>query len=167
MFHLFPWYRPGNISIGRESNPFSSLQNEINRVFDDFLNNGMQGTQLLPATWAANPLNAPAVDIVETDKSIKVEAELPGMDEDDVEVTINDNYLTIKGEKKASKEDKDENYVRRERYYGSCQRTIALPETANADKAKASFRKGVLWVEIPKKEEAVKPSKKLEIKHAA
>lgn len=109
----------------------------------------------------------PVVDIVENEKSFKVEAELPGMKQDDVEVTINDNYLTIKGEKKASKEDKDENYLRRERYYGSYQRTIALPETANADKAKATFKKGVLWVEIPKKAEAVKPSKKLEIREAA
>ena len=167
MFNILPWNHPSEISIRRNRNPFSSLQNEINRVFDDFFNNGFSESSLLPSSWTDDQLATPAVDIVENEKSFKVEAELPGMDQDDVEVTINDNYLTVKGEKKESKEDKDDNYVRRERYYGSYQRTISLPETANTDKAKATFKKGVLQVEIPKKEEAIKPSKKLEIKEAA
>lgn len=167
MFNILPWNHPNEISIRRSRTPFSSLQNEINRVFDDFFSNGFSESSLLPSSWTGDQLATPAVDIVENEKSFKVEAELPGMDQDDVEVTINDNYLTVKGEKKESKEDKDDNYVRRERYYGSYQRTISLPETANTDKAKATFKKGVLQVEIPKKAEAVKPSKKLEIKEAA
>lgn len=168
MFNILPWERPGNVSVRRGGNPFSSLQTEINRLFDDFFNNGgLQTSSLLPSSWAEEQEIIPAVDIVENDKSFKVEAELPGMKQDDVEVTINNNYLTIKGEKKASKEDKDVNYVRRERYYGSYQRTIALPETADADKAKATFKKGVLWIDIPKKAEAVKPSRKVQIKEAA
>ncbi|MCB2081683.1 MAG: Hsp20/alpha crystallin family protein [Rickettsiales bacterium] len=165
MFNIIPWDRPSSLSARRERNPFSSLQSEVNRAFDDFFNNGFEQS-LIPAAWTGNQMT-PAVDIIENDKSFKVEVELPGMKEDDVEVTINDSYLTIRGEKKESKEDKSENYVRRERYYGSYQRTVALPETVNTDKAKATFKKGVLWVEIPKKAEAVKPSKKLDIKTAA
>ncbi len=167
MFNILPWNHPNEINIRRNRTPIVSLQTEINRVFDDFFNNGFSETSLLPTSWKGDQLAAPVVDIVENEKTFKVEAELPGIDQDDVEVTVNDNYLTIKGEKKGSKEDKDEDYVRRERYYGSYQRTIALPETANADKAKATFKKGVLWVEIPKKKEAINPSKKLEIEAAA
>lgn len=161
MFNILPWERP--VSIRRNRTPFASLQNEINRLFEEFFDSE---SSFLPASWTGGA-HSPALDIIETDKSFKIEAELPGMDQDDVEVNINDNYLTIKGEKKAYKEDKDENYVRRERSYGSYQRTVALPETANADKAKATFKKGVLWVEIPKKAEAVKPSRKVEVKEAA
>ena len=167
MFNLLPWDRPRSLSIRREKNPVTSLQSDVNRLFDDFFNNGFEEHSLLPSAWSGDKLVTPAVDIVENDKNFKVEAELPGMDQDDVEVTINDSYLTVKGEKKESKEDKTDNYVCRERYYGSYQRTIALPDSANADKAKATFNKGVLQIEIPKKEEAIKPSKKLEIETAA
>jgi len=166
MFNIIPWDRPHNLNVKRERAPFSSLQSEINRLFDDFLTNGFERA-LLPAAWTGDQMLTPAVDIIENDKNFKVEIELPGMEESDVEVTINDNYLTIKGEKKESKHDKGENYVRRERYYGSCERAIALPETADTDKAKATFKKGVLWVDIPKKAGAVKPAKKLEIKAAS
>jgi HSP20 family protein len=166
MFSIAPWNHPSGINVRRENNPFSSLQNEINRVFEGFFND-FQSPSLLPSAWIESQMATPVVDIFENEKSFKVEAELPGIQQDDVEVTINDNYLTIKGEKKASKEDKEDNYVRRERYYGSYQRTIALPETADADKAKATFKKGVLWIEIPKKKEAIKPSRKVEIKEAA
>lgn len=163
-FNILPWERPSNVSI-RQGSPFSSLQDEINRVFSNFFS-GFGESSSLPSLMTSQNL-IPAVDIVETDESFRIEAELPGMKQEEVEVTINDSYLTIKGEKEASKEDKDKNYLRRERYYGSYQRTIALPETVNADKAKATFKKGVLWVEIPKKAEAVKPSRKLDIKQAA
>ncbi|MDB2414213.1 Hsp20/alpha crystallin family protein [Rickettsiales bacterium] len=165
-FNITPWNRFGNINVRKERSPFTSLNQEINQVFDDFFN-GFQNELPTSSLWAGNNLLTLPVDVIENDKSFKIEAELPGLKQEDVDVTINDNYLTIKAEKKASKEDKEDNYVRRERFYGSYQRTISLPETANADKAKASFKKGVLWVEIPKKEEAVKSSRKVEIKEAA
>jgi HSP20 family protein len=164
MFDILPWNHPSEINIRRNRAPLSSLQTEINRVFDDFFGSE---SSFLPASCKGDKLAAPIVDIVENDKSFKVEAELPGIHQDDIEVTVNEHYLTIKGEKKESKEDTDENYVRRERHYGSYQRTISLPETANTDKAKATFKKGVLWVEVPKKEEAIKPTKKLDSKAAA
>lgn len=166
MFKLNPWDHPRNVSIKKEGNSLSSLQNEVNRIFDNF-SNSFQSSWHLPSAWTGDQKISPLMDIVENDRSFKVEAELPGMDQDDVEVTVNDSYLTIKGEKRDSKEEKDDNYIRRERYYGSYLRTIALPETANTEKVKATFKKGVLWVEIPKKEEAVKPSRKIEIEQAA
>ena len=96
-----------------------------------------------------------------------MKAELAGMQPEDVEVNVTDGFLTIKGEKKEEKEEKDENYLRRETSYGSFQRTIALPETANTEKAEATFRNGVLSIEVPKKAEAVQKPKKLQIKKAA
>lgn len=159
MFNILPWERP--VNIRRERHSLSSLQNEINQVFDEFFSG-------LNASWTSDKkMLTPVIDIIENDKNFKLEAELPGMDQDDIEVSVNDNFLTIKGEKNAYKEDKDENYVRRERSYGSYLRTITLPDTADGDKAKATFKKGVLWVEIPKKAAAIKPAKKLEIKSAA
>lgn len=166
MFNIIPWNHSSNLSAKRETTPISYLQNEVNRLFEDFFSD-FQSPSILSSAEANGKSLAPAVDIVENDKSFKVEVELPGMDQDDVEVTINDNYLTIKGEKQTSKENKDENYIRRERYYGSYQRTIALPETVNADKAKATFNKCILCIDVPKKEEAIKPSRNVDIKEAA
>jgi HSP20 family protein len=109
------------------------------------------------------PENDISVDIEETDKGYKVSAELPGMDKDHVDISISDRYLTIKGEKKEEKEEKESNYIYRERYFGSVERSLYLPENADGDKAKASFNKGVLIIEIPKKEGAA-TKKKIEVK---
>ena len=165
-FNLTPRSRPSNINIRKERSGFPSLRNEINNVFDDFFSDFQSDLPSL-SLWSEDQALTLPVDIVETDNGFKIEAELPGMKQEDVEVTVNDGYITIKGEKKSSKEDKGENYVRRERYYGTYQRTISLPENANEDKAKASFKKGVLWVEIPKKEGSVKKARKLDIKDTA
>ncbi|GHB42325.1 heat-shock protein [Pseudovibrio japonicus] len=164
MVNILPWQRSNNLNIRKERTPFSSLQGEINRVFDDFFNNGFPDMPNFPSALAKEHMLAPAVDIIEDDKGFKIEAELPGLTQDDVDVTITDSYLTIKGHKEDTKETKSENFVHRERYSGAYQRTIALPETVNADKANASFDKGLLRIEIPKKTEAVKQAKKLEIK---
>lgn len=165
-FNLIPWNRPHNNNVRRERTPYPSLQNEINRVFDDFFGND-QTSSLLTSAWHDGQLLSPVVDILETENSLKVEAELPGIEEGDIEVTVNENYLILKGEKKESKEEKEENYVRRERYYGAYERTIALPETADTEGVKATFNNGILSIEIPKKEEAVKKSRKVEISSAA
>jgi HSP20 family protein len=152
-----PWqHRPDKAS--KSGNIFSSLQGEINRLFDDFFEDS-------PALIASKSI-LPAIDITENDKCFKVEAELPGLEEKDVEVDINDNYLTIKGEKKTSSEDKGENFIRQERYYGNYQRVIALPTSVNSNEAKATFKKGVLSIEIPKKPESVIKSRKLEIQES-
>ncbi len=154
-----PWAHNENINIRKTDNTFSLLQNEINKLFNNFF-------EERPSFWTNNEI-APAVDIIENDKSFIIEVELPGLDQKDISVDINDAYLTIKGEKKISKENESENYIRQERYYGNYQRVIALPETADANKANATFKKGVLLIDILKKAEAIAKSKKLEIKEAA
>src|SRR3990170_3053511 len=97
---------------------------------------------------------APAVDIYETENSIVLKAELPGIDPKDVEVRVEDNTLYLKGERKFEKETKDENYHRVERWYGSFARSFALPNSIDADKVAAEYKDGLLTLTLPKREEA-------------
>ena len=105
----------------------------------------------------------PAFDISENDKEYAVVAELPGIDEKDLEVTLSDGILSVKGEKKQEKEEKDEMYHRVERCYGSFQRSFRIPGNVEDDKVDAIYKDGVLKLTIPKSEE--KKAKKIEIKH--
>jgi HSP20 family protein len=105
------------------------------------------------------------MDIAETDKDIEITAELPGLEEKDVQVNVADNVLTIKGEKKAEKEQKDKNYHMVERSYGSFYRALDLPAGVNADAIKATLANGVLKVTVPKP--AAAQAKKVEVKTAA
>jgi HSP20 family protein len=156
------------IPVGREragnglSNPFVSLQREVDRLFDDF-------TRGFPALTAfggnGNGSLMPSVDVTETDKEIEITAELPGLEEKDVQINVADNVLTIRGEKKAEKEEKDKNYRLVERSYGSFERSLELPAGVNADAISASIAKGVLKVTVPKPAPA--QSKKVEVKSAA
>ena len=146
-------------SVARSDNPFMSLQREIDRLFDDFT----RGFPALPSGGAAELL--PNVDVTETDKQIEITAELPGLEEKDVQINVSDNLLTIKGEKNAEKEQKDKNYRLVERSYGSFSRTLELPAGVNADQIKASIAKGVLTVTVPKPAPA--QTKKIEVKAAA
>jgi HSP20 family protein len=131
---------------------FDSLRKNINSLFDDFFS--LTPTSMFEFDWS------PSIDVEEDDKSIRVKAEVPGIDEKDLKVTLENNVLTIKGEKKEEiqKEDKNSRYVVSERRFGSFQRSIALPEGIKADNIKANFKKGVLHIEIPK-DETVKPHK--------
>ncbi len=99
------------------------------------------------------------VDIGETDRDVEITAELPGMDENDIEVLLHDDVLTIKGEKKSTKEDKTRDYHISERRYGGFQRSFRMPEGADAGKLKASFIKGVLTIKCPKTRTAAKTRK--------
>ena len=154
---LIPVGRQRNVA--RIDNPFISLQNEIDRLFENFttgfpmLGNGMANVSL------------PTMDIAETDKDIEITAELPGLEEKDVQINMSDNVLTIRGEKKAEKEQKDKNYRLVERSYGAFERSLELPEGVNADAIKASIDKGVLKVVVPKPAPA--QVKKIEVKSAA
>jgi HSP20 family protein len=144
----------------RESNPFGSLQREIDRLFDDFsrgfagFGNGLSVQGLVPS-----------MDVTETDKQIELTAELPGLEEKDVKVNVADGVLTISGEKKAEKEEKDKNYRMVERSYGAFSRTLDLPEGVDPGAIKATLAKGVLKVSIPKPAPA--QVKNVEIKSAA
>jgi len=106
----------------------------------------------------------PQVDIKETRKDIQVTAELPGMDEKDIDVSLHEGTLIVKGEKKSEHEDKKEGYQRIERSYGSFYRAIRLPDDIDEEKIKANYRKGVLKITVPKAEKAQVKEKKIEVK---
>jgi HSP20 family protein len=108
----------------------------------------------------------PAVDIAESDKAYEVTAELPGMDEKNIEVKLTNGNLTIKGEKREEKEEKKKDYYLSERHFGSFERQFRVPEGVDVEKIEASFKKGVLTVTLPKRPEAQKPEKKINIKAA-
>jgi HSP20 family protein len=108
----------------------------------------------------------PAVDIAETDKAYEITAELPGMDEKNIEVKFADGVLTIKGEKKDEKEEKKKDYYLSERSYGSFQPSFQVPDGVDTDKIEATFKKGVLSVALPKSVEAQKAAKKIDVKAA-
>ena len=108
----------------------------------------------------------PRVDISESDKEFQVTAELPGMDEKNLDISLANSVLTLKGEKKEEKEDKRKDYYRMERSYGMFSRTIPLPEGVDLEKVEASFREGVLTVTLPKMVEAQKERKRIPIKAA-
>ena len=153
--------------------PFESLRHEIDRLLEDF-DGGMWRSRfgrpmfdLQPfwprgSTWAA----VPAVDIAETDKAYEITAELPGMDEKNIEVKFADGVLTIRGEKKDEKEEKKKDYYLSERSYGSFQRSFQVPDGVDTDKIEATFKKGVLSVALPKSVEAQKAAKKIDVKAA-
>jgi len=144
-----------------ESNPFTSLQKEMNRLFEDFWP--------LPTTGSGPSVafERPRLDVKETDAMIEVQADLPGVDIKDVDITLANGILTIKGEKKSEKEDKSANYLHVERSWGSFQRSIELPVEVQADKCEAEFANGVLTVKLAKAASAKETSKKIEVKPAA
>jgi HSP20 family protein len=113
-------------------------------------------------TWG----KAPAVDIAEHETAYEITAELPGMDESNIDVKFSDGTLTIKGEKKDEREEKQKDYHLSERRYGSFQRSFGVPDGVDADKIEAHFKNGVLTVTLPKRPEAQKSEKKIAIKTA-
>lgn len=151
--------------------PFESLRREIDRLFDDLrpfdwrLPSTMPGfgvPRIARAEWQV----APAMDLVEKEDAYEITAELPGLDDKNVEIKLLNHTLTIKGEKSEEKEDKQKDYYLSERRYGSFQRSFQLPEGVDPDKIEAKFAKGVLTVKLPKTAEAKKAEKKITVKAA-
>lgn len=139
--------------IRRRGDVFGELnrmQEEMNRYFDDLF--GEHRHELADGAWL------PAVDVSETDAEFVVRAELPGMSQEDIEINVQDNILTLKGEKKQEKKEKQENFHRLERSYGGFSRSFTLPAGVKDQDIKATFKEGVLEVAMPKTEEA-KPKK--------
>lgn len=125
----------------------------FDRFFDDFS---------LPSLFGEERVMVPAFDVSETEKEYVVTGEIPGIDVKDLDVTLLDGRLTIKGEKKQETEEKDENYHRVERHYGSFQRSFLIPENVKKDKLEATYKDGILRLTFPKAE--VSEAKKIEIK---
>ena len=150
MRELIPWsrqtsgnqppvpYREGEVT------PFFGLRREIDRLFDDMFR--------VPGLLGAGTMTWPSVEVSENEREVRISAEIPGMSEKDVELTVQDGVLSIRGEKKSETEDKDRGYS--ERWYGRFQRRIALPSGIEEDKAQATFREGVLIITLPKSAEA-------------
>lgn len=161
---LIPWGRGNQQSPTpyreEDRNPFLSLHREVNRLFDDVFR-GFDGR--FPALGSLPSFSAwPNVEISETDKEIKVSAEIPGLEEKDVEIFISDGVLTLKGEKRSEQEDKDKQFS--ERYYGHFERRIPLGVEIEEDKAEAQFRNGVLSIILPKSQRAQSSVKRIAIK---
>ncbi|TAN42903.1 MAG: Hsp20/alpha crystallin family protein [Nitrospirae bacterium] len=153
-------FKKKDVPVKREEdNPIALLRRDIDSLFDNFF----RGFAMEPLAGHLAAFS-PNVDITETDKEIKVTAELPGMDEKDIDVSLNKDMLTIKGEKKEEKEDKGKNYYRVERSFGSFSRTIPLPVEIETEKIGASFKKGVLTVTLPKSAKAIDATRKINVK---
>jgi len=146
---LMPW-KP----FRKEMEPF---RREMERLWDRFFGE----------TWLSRPFAEawqPSADIIETETGIVVKADLPGLDASDIDVSISEDVLTIKGEKRKEEEKTGERYHSVERYYGSFQRSFRLPSSVQMDKAEATFEKGVLTISLPKTEEARKKEIKVQVK---
>jgi HSP20 family protein len=143
-----------------------NLRQEMERLFDDFrFDLGASPFRREPL-WRRGEMSwgsIPAVDVAEKDDAYEITAELPGLDEKDIELKFANGMLTIKGEKNEQREEKKKDYHLSERRYGSFQRSFSVPEGVEPDKIAASFAKGVLTVTMPKSAEAVKAEKKIAI----
>ena len=148
-----------------DSSDVNYFKREIDRISRILSDHPYEFT--LPSLSSSQYSLRPAMDIVESDKGYKVSLELPAMDIEDLDISINEHYLTVKGEKKEEKEERDEKDVLMcsERCYGSYHRTITLPKDADTDKAEAIFKKGVLHIDIPKKVESQAKSRKVKIQN--
>jgi HSP20 family protein len=148
--------------------PIRSMREEMDRMFDEFFH-GM-GTlrpswMMRPFAWAPEAGGfVPSVDLKETEDSYVVVAELPGLKKEMIDIAVSEDEVTLKGERKETKEEKGENWHRRESVHGSFQRTISLPGTVNANKAEAKMSDGVLTLTLPKSEEEKKKAVKITVK---
>jgi len=161
MRDLIPWNRGGEMTVRRaeDVNPFLTLHREMNRVFDDVF----RGFDLMPFGTDRvfdRSMGWPNIEVNETDKEVKVMAELPGLEEKDVQVELTNGVLSIKGEKKTETEDKDRRFS--ERYYGHFERNIPV-EDVDEDKVSAAFKNGVLTVTMPKAPQAESKVKRITI----
>jgi HSP20 family protein len=162
MRYLSPFRLGKSSNISKTGgNPAAVFQKELNNLFDDFFS----GFEVMPFDEKAVSFN-PKVDMTEDEKEIKVTAELPGLEEKDIEVNLTRDILTIKGEKTQEKEEKGKETYYSERSYGSFTRTIQIPSEVEHDKIDATFKKGVLNITLPKFAKPVEQQKKIQIKSA-
>jgi len=149
--------------------PLDKLRQQIDYLFDDF-NHGSGLSPFGRSLFDMEPfrrrelISLPAVDITEKENGYEIAAELPGLDEKDIEVKLSNGSLVIKGEKKEDRQEKKKGYHLSERHYGSFERIFSLPPGVETDKVEAKFNKGVLTISLPKKPEAINSDKVVKIK---
>lgn len=164
---LIPWGRDKNHATTGEhasdTNQLVSLQREINNLFETFWQDVERG-------WGGRPevagMFGPNTDVTETERSIEVSVELPGMTEDDIDISLSSDTMTIRGEKKIEHEEERKGVYMSERSYGSFYRSVPLPAGVNTDQADATFKNGVLTVMLPKTAEAQAKVKHIPVKAA-
>lgn len=162
----------GRLSVFDEAwAPLARLRHEMDRVFDDFFGRmpgfpfGSRGFEIEPMRFGrVFGASVPAIDLAEEEQRYVLSAELPGLDDKDVELSLADDVLTITGEKKDEREEKGAGFHVSERRYGAFRRSFRLPDDVDADKIAATFKKGVLRVELPKNPAAAKKAKTIAIK---
>jgi HSP20 family protein len=159
---LTPWSGSRGLSPffgGRD--PFANFRREMDRLFDDFFapaeRRSFSGGAEMEGAW-------PSLDVEETDKAYIVHAEVPGMEQKDIELNLADNRLTISGERRSERKDDERGRAYAERFYGRFRRTIPFPTEVDADKVEATFRNGVLTVTLPKNERAQDKTRRIEIR---
>jgi HSP20 family protein len=161
MRDLIPWGRTNDQTpaVYRDAdNPFLALHREVNRLFDDVFRSFDT-----PAPYGrmSNRTSWPTVEVAETDQDIQVTAEIPGLEEKDVEVLLKDGMLTLRGEKRSETKDDDRQFS--ERYYGRFERRIGLDAEVDENKVSADFKNGILTVTLPKSEQARSKAKRIAI----
>lgn len=158
---LIPWARRDHAPEPKtdDQNPIAALQRDMNRVFEGFWNRFGD----LDWPWGSGEARS---DVVETEDHVEVSVELPGMEMKDIEVSVTDDMMTIKGEKKIERQKEKKGYYLSERSYGAIYRTIPLPPGVDGEKAEASFKNGVLTIKLPQTPEAQAKVKRIEVKPA-
>ena len=149
---LIPW------KDRHPARPMETIQREMNRLFDSFFGRGFDIEPFKSIQgWE------PAVDVTETDDAVVIKADLPGLEEKDIEVNLTGDMLTLKGEKRAEKEAKGENFYHVERTSGVFERSFRLPASVQQDKVSATFKNGVLTIDLPKAEESKSKSVRIKV----
>jgi len=168
---IVPWRWGGLRHWQGDEGPFvgirkqmESLHREMDKLFEDMSSEPVRKS-FMPQAWA-HELVMPDIDETEDEQAFHVSIELPGMDEKDVDITLSGRLLTIRGEKKEDEKEEGKDFYRRERTFGSFRRTLELPGEVDESKIEASFKKGLLKIELPRTEEAQKKIKHIAVKAA-
>jgi HSP20 family protein len=162
---LVPWRsnRGSEMTVRQDKSP-ARLYDEFDRLFNEFFDNNSWMTPWSEQFGERFNDFSPRVNVTEREKELEITAELPGMSEEDIDISLSRDTLTIKGEKKQESEDKGDNYYRMERSYGKFSRTISLPaNVVDRDNVDASFKNGVLTITLPKLEEAQQVSRRITV----
>jgi HSP20 family protein len=171
MKDIAPWRWGGLRQWSREDRPYQtfrremeSLHEDMDRLFEEFWNDSGSHIPMI-RSWHDIDLT-PRVDETEDENAFHVKVELPGLDKDDVEVTLTDGVLTIRGEKKREEEEKGKNFYRKERSFGSFRRSLPIPVDVDDNDIEARFDKGILYVRLPKTEESLQNVRHIPVKAA-